>query len=128
MQLARCRDGLVHNEFVPFRHPDPGEAVQPHPAQQVLKLHLTRVAGNRLRERGSRLRRSQFHPDEALIEPRIRAQAVPVRPHGEMKQGRVVRVEHSLKMLESSVEVSNFRALQHEVEFPKAYFALRHDI
>ena len=35
----------------------------------------------------------QFHPCEALVEPRIRAQAVPLRRHGEMNQRRVARVD-----------------------------------
>ena len=35
----------------------------------------------------------QFHPGEALVEPRIRAQAVPLRRHGEMNQRGVARVE-----------------------------------
>ena len=59
----------------------------------------------------------QFHPCETLVEPRIRAQAVPLRRHGEMKQRGVVRVDHALKMLESCVEVSSLRVVHHAVEF-----------
>ena len=41
-----------------------------------------------------------------------------------MNQRRVARVEHALKMLESCVEVSSFRVVHHESEFPIANFAL----
>ena len=35
----------------------------------------------------------QLHPCEALVEPRIRAKAVPLRRHGEMNQRRVARID-----------------------------------
>ena len=37
--------------------------------------------------------RPQFHPCETLVETRIRAQAVPLRRHGEMNHCRVARVD-----------------------------------
>jgi hypothetical protein len=58
--------------------------------------------------------RPQFHPYEALVEPRIKAQAVPLRRHGEVNQRRVARVDGALKMLESRVEVSSQRVVHHQ--------------
>ena len=68
--------------------------------------------------------RPQFHPCEALVEPRIRAQAVPLRRHGEMNQRRVARVDQALKMLEGRVEVSSLCVVHHEREFAMANVGL----
>ena len=50
----------------------------------------------------------QFHPCEALVEPRIRAQGVPLRRNSEMDQPRIAYVEGALEKLEGLVEVSHF--------------------
>src|SRR5262245_24005979 len=70
----------------------------------------------------------QFHPSEALVEPRIRAQSVPLRRHGEMNQCRIARVDQRLKMLERRVEVSGRYVVHHEPEFLVANIELCHAI
>src|SRR4029453_5044466 len=52
--------------------------------------------------------RPQFHPCEALVEPRIRPQAVPLRRNSEMDQPRIAYVEGAWENTESLVEVSHF--------------------
>ena len=56
----------------------------------------------------------QLHPCEALVEPRIRAQAVPLRRHGEMYQYRVACVDQALKLLDGRVEVASLREAPRE--------------
>src|SRR5262245_51157903 len=68
--------------------------------------------------------RPQFHPCEALVEPRIRAQVVPLRRDREMNYRKVARVDQALKMLEGRVEVSSLCALHREEQSLIAKFEL----
>ena len=51
-----------------------------------------------------------------------------MRPHGEINQRRVARVDQALKLLEGRVEVSSLCLLHHERESLIANFGMRRDI
>ena len=73
-------------------------------AAAFIATHL-RIAGAEVLRHASRSQnRPQFHPCEALVEPWIGAQAVPLRRNSEMDQPRITYVESALEKLEGLVE------------------------
>ena len=52
------------------------------------------------------------HPRKPLLKPRIAAQTVPLRRHGEMHERRVVAVERAIEPAEGVVEIAGL-GMQH---------------
>ena len=65
------------------------------------------------------------HPRKPLLKPRIAAQTVPLRRHGEMHERRVVAVERAIEPAEGVVEIAGLGMQHRESEVGAAVGVLR---